>query len=265
MTGPPDEAAPRTLELTAASRGGRAPTRTAVGVLVGTQVGFLLVILLLAVALPPARIFLAAWVVWVVFAVALALRRSRRQSRGLTRASSLWLTADRAGYTNTHGVTISCARAPVQSAVRAYVTLGSRIHDVLILRDAQDNALLEAPLARWRPSDIDRFTEELGVGTAHPVFIDSVATLQRVAHGMRLDDSIPARAYRGYQRASAAVLMYTMALSVAAGIAAVCGVVLWTITGRSDAGNITGFVLFFLTAAPLLLFTHRIRRGMRMH
>lgn len=263
MTGAPGDDTPRTFELTPGGRPGEASSRTAIGVLAGTQLGFLLVVVLLAVTLPPARIFLAAWFVWVAFVLVRAVRQARRRSRGLVCAPTLWLTADLVGYTDTRGVTISCPRLSVQSAVLAYVTLGSRTRDLLLLRDIQDNALLEAPLLPWRPEDIDRFTDELGVGAAHRVFVDSLDSLQRLAHGASLDDPVAARAFRGYQRVAMAYLMYVMSLSVAAGIAAVCGVVLWTITGRQDVGGIAGVAVFGLIGMPLILFTHRVRRVLR--
>ncbi len=262
-TEPPDDARAYTFELRPAGRGGDAAhERAGIAVVVATQVGMLLVVLLLAVTLPPARIFLVVWVVWVAVVVGLAARQSRRRSRRRVQTPSLWLTAERAGYRDNHGVTASCPRGSVHSAVRAYVTLGSRTHDELILRDAEANALLEVPLAPWRPGDVDRFTEELGVGPAHQVFIDSVAKLQRVAHGTSLDDPVPARAFRAYERGATAFVMYVMNLYIAAGIAAVSGVVVWTTTGRQDAAGITAAVVFFVTVIPLLLFTRRIRRAL---
>ena len=129
-------------------------------------------LVVLAVYIPPARFILAVWVVWYVIIGVVVVRTLRRRRHGVLQTPTLWLTADNLGFTSSRGVTVSCPRTVVTSALRVFATVSGGTRDLLVFRDAEDNAVLSAPLGVWRPEDIDRVTDALGIQPAHRTFVD---------------------------------------------------------------------------------------------
>jgi len=55
--------------------------------------------------------------------------------------------------------------------------------DLLVFRDDTDKAVLSTPLSVWRPEDVDRVTEALGIQPAGRRFVNSASELEMAAHG----------------------------------------------------------------------------------
>ena len=99
----------------------------------------LAVLVLLAVYLPFARIVLGVWVLWYASFGIFVARTLRRRRRGITQSPTLWLTSDSLGFTNRSGVTVSCPRSIVVSALRIFATVNRKTQDLLVFRDDNDN------------------------------------------------------------------------------------------------------------------------------
>lgn len=142
------------------------------GVTLFPQLFLTALLVVLAVYIPPARFILAVWVVWYVIIGVVVVRTLRRRRHGVLQTPTLWLTADNLGFTSSRGVTVSCPRTVVTSALRVFATVSGGTRDLLVFRDAEDNAVLSAPLGVWRPEDIDKVTDALGIQPAHRTFVD---------------------------------------------------------------------------------------------
>ena len=180
------DATPRLLEISPPHREGGPPVKLAIGVMLFPHLLILAVIVLLAVYLPFARIFLGVWVLWYAFVGVMLARTIRRRRRGVTQTPTLWLTSDSLGFTSVHGVTISCPRTTVASALRVFATVNRQTRDLLVFRDDNDSAVLSTPLGVWRPEDVDRVTEALGIQPAGRKFVNSASELETVARGAPL-------------------------------------------------------------------------------
>ena len=134
------DATPRLLEITPPRREGGPPARLAIGEMLFPHLLILAVLVLLAVYLPFARIFLGVWVLWYAFVGVMLARTIRRRRRGVTQTPTLWLTSDSLGFTSVRGVTISCPRTTVASALRIFATVNRQTRDLLVFRDDNDNA-----------------------------------------------------------------------------------------------------------------------------
>ncbi len=177
---------PRLLEITPPRRESGPPAGLAIGVMLFPHLLMLAVLVLLALYLPFARIVLGVWVSWYAgFGVFLA-RTVRRQRRGVTQTPTLWVTSDSVGFTNRSGVTVSCPRDVVASALRIFATVNRKTQDLLVFRDQNDNAVLSAPLGVWRPEDVDKVTEALGIEPAGHKFVNSASELETTARGAPL-------------------------------------------------------------------------------
>jgi hypothetical protein len=180
------DATPRLLEITPPRREGGPPASLAIGVMLFPHLLMLAVLVLLAVYLPFARIVLGVWVLWYTFIGVMLARTLRRRRRGVTQTPTLWLTSDSLGFTSVRGVTISCPRSIVASALRVFATVNRQTRDLLVFRDGNDNAVLSTPLGVWRPEDVDRLTEALGIQPAGRKFVNSASELETAAHGAPL-------------------------------------------------------------------------------
>jgi hypothetical protein len=177
------DAAPHLLEITPPRHQGGPPTKLALSVMLFPQLCILALLVVLAVHLAVARIFLGVWVLYYVFIGVMLVRIRRRQRRGVTQAPTLWVTSDSLGFTNARGVTVSCRRSAVASAVRIFATVNRQTRDLLVFRDDTDKAILSAPLGVWRPEDVDGITDALGIEPAGHKFVNSAAELEAAAHG----------------------------------------------------------------------------------
>ena len=177
------DATPRLLEIAPPRREGGPPAKLAIGVMLFPHLLILAVLVLLAVYLPFARIFLGVWVLWYAFVGVMLARTIRRRRRGVTQTPTLWLTSDSLGFTSVRGVTISCPRNTVASALRVFATVNRQTRDLLVFRDDRDNAVLSTPLGAWRPEDVDKLTEALGIQPAGRKFVNSASELETAAHG----------------------------------------------------------------------------------
>lgn len=173
----------RILEIKPARRQGGPAPGLAIGVMVFPQVLFLAVLALIAVYVPFFRIILAVWVLWLLAVAVLMLRALRRLRKGVVQPPSLWLTADELGFTNARGMTASCPRSAITSALRVFATIDGRTRDLLVFRDSEDNALVTAPLVTWTAEAVDKLTEQLGIPPAHRKFVNSADELEAAAHG----------------------------------------------------------------------------------
>ena len=171
------------LEITPPHQVGGPPAKLAIGVQLVPQLVFLFVLVALAVYFPFARIVLGVWLLWYAIAGVLIFRAIRRRRSGVLQTPTLWLTSDSLGFTSRRGVTVSCPRNTVASAIRIFATVNRRTQDLLVFRDANDNVLLSTPLGIWRPEDVDRMTEALGIQPAPHKFVNSAAELETAAHG----------------------------------------------------------------------------------
>jgi hypothetical protein len=180
------DAAPRLLEITPPRREGGPPAKLAIGVMLFPQLLILAVLVLLAVYLPFARFLLSVWVLWYAFVGVMLARTIRRRRRGDTQTPTLWLTSDSLGFTSARGVTVACPRTIVASALRIFATVNRQTRDLLVFRDANDNAVLSTPLGVWRPEDVDRVTEALCIQPAGRKFVNSASELETAAHGAPL-------------------------------------------------------------------------------
>ena len=180
------DATPRLLEITPPRREGGPPASLAIGVMLFPHLLILAVLVLLAVYLPFARIVLGVWVLWYAFVGVMLARTIRRRRRGVTQTPTLWLTSDSLGFTSVRGVTISCPRTTVASALRIFATVNRQTRDLLVFRDDSDNAVLSTPLGVWRPEDVDRLTEALVIQPAGRKFVNSASELETAAHGAPL-------------------------------------------------------------------------------
>ena len=180
------DAAPRLLEIAPPRREGGPPAKLAIGVMLFPQLLMLAVLVLLAVYLPFARLVLGVWVLWYAFVGVILARTLRRRRQGVTQTPTLWLTSDSLGFTNGRGTTVSCPRTIVASALRVFATVNRQTRDLLVFRDGSDNAVLSAPLGVWRPEDVDRVTEALGIQPAGRTIFNSNSELETVAHGAPL-------------------------------------------------------------------------------
>jgi hypothetical protein len=172
------------LEITPPHRVGGPPVKLAIGVQLVPQLIFLIVLVALAVYFPFARFVLGAWLLWYAVAGVLIVRALRRRRSGVLQTPMLWLTSDSLGFTSSRGVTASCPRNVVASALRIFATVNRQTLDLLVFRDGDDNALLSTPLGIWRTEDVDRVTEALGIQPAPHKFVNSAAELQTAAHGV---------------------------------------------------------------------------------
>ncbi len=177
------DAAPHLLEITPPHREGGPEGKLALGVVLFPQLFILALLVVLAVYLPVARVFLGVWVLWYVFIGVILVRTQRRRKRGVRHTPTLWLTDDSVGFTNTSGIVVSCPRTAVVSALRVFATINRQNSDLLVFRDATDNAVLTAPLGVWRPEDVDGITEALGIDPAGRKFVNSASELETAAHG----------------------------------------------------------------------------------
>jgi hypothetical protein len=174
------------LEITPPRREGGPSSKVAVGVMLFPQLIVLVVLVLLSVSLPFARIVLGVWLLYYAFIGVMLVRVVRRRRLGLIQTPTLWLTSDTVGFTNARGVTVSCRRAVVASAIRIFATVGRQTRDLLVFRDGNDTAVLSVPLGVWRPEDIDGVTEALGIAPAGRKFVNSASELETAAHGAPL-------------------------------------------------------------------------------
>jgi len=71
----------------------------------------------------------------------------------------------------------------VASALRIFATVNRQTRDLLVFRDDTDKAVLSTPLSVWRPEDVDRVTEALGIQPAGRKFVNSASELEMAAHG----------------------------------------------------------------------------------
>lgn len=186
------DAAPHLLEITPLHRDGGQPAKLALGVMLLPQLFILGLLVLLSVYLPFARFVLGVWALWYVIVGVILVRTVRRRRQGVTQPPTLWLTSDSLGFTNSRGITVSCPRAIVASALRIFATMNRRTRDLLVFRDATDKAVLSTPLGVWRPEDIDKVTEALGIQPAARKFVNSPAELETVAHGVPLPTTFTA-------------------------------------------------------------------------
>jgi hypothetical protein len=186
------DATPRLLEITPPRREGGPPAKLAIGVMLFPHVLILAVLVLLAVYLPFARIFLGVWVLWYALVGVMLARALRRRRRGVTHTPTLWVTSDSLGFTSVRGVTVSCPRTIVASALRVFATVNRQTRDLLVFRDGSDNAVLCTPLGVWLPEDIDRVTEALGIQPAGRKFVNSASELETAAHGAPLPPTFAA-------------------------------------------------------------------------
>ena len=177
---------PRLLEITPPRREGGPPASLAIGVMLFPHLLMLAVLVLLAVYLPFARIVLGVWVLWYASFGIFVARTLRRRRRGITQSPTLWLTSDSLGFTNRSGVTVSCPRSIVVSALRIFATVNRKTQDLLVFRDDNDNVVLSAPLGVWRPEDVDSITDALGIEPAGHKFVNSPSELETTAHGAPL-------------------------------------------------------------------------------
>jgi hypothetical protein len=67
--------------------------------------------------------------------------------------------------------------------LRIFATVNRQTRDLLVFRDDSDNAVLSTPLGVWRPEDVDRLTEALGIQPAGRKFVNSESELETAAHG----------------------------------------------------------------------------------
>lgn len=176
------DAAPHLLEITPPSREGGPPVKLALGVMLFPQLCVLVLLVVLSVYVPFARVVLGLWVLWYVIVGVIMVRAFRRRRRGVIQTPTLWLTSDSLGFTNRNGITVSCPRSAVTSAVRIFATVKRQSRDLLVFRDSNDNSLLSTPLG-WRPEDVDKVTESLGIEPAGRKFVNSAAELETAAHG----------------------------------------------------------------------------------
>jgi hypothetical protein len=174
---------PHLLEITPPRRDGGPPAKLAMSVMLFPQLFILGLLVVLAVSIPVARVFLGVWVLWYLFVGVMLVRIRQRQRRGVTQTPTLWLTSDSLGFTNGRGITVSCPRTTVASAVRIFATVNRRTRDLLVFRDETDKAILSAPLGVWRPEDVDGITDALGIEPAGRKFVDSAAELDTALHG----------------------------------------------------------------------------------
>ena len=177
------DASPHLLEITPPGREGGPPAKLAMGVMLFPQLFILALLVVLAVYVPFARIFLGVWVVWYAIVGVILVRVLRRRQRGITQSPMLWLTSDSLGFTESRGITVSCPRTTVASALRIFATMNRQIRDLLVFRDDRDNAVLSTPLGVWRPEDVDKVTEALGIQPAGRRFVNSAAELETTARG----------------------------------------------------------------------------------
>jgi hypothetical protein len=177
---------PRILEITPPRREGGPPASLAISVMLFPHLLMLAVLVLLAVYLPFARIVLGVFVLWYAFIGVLVARTIRRRRRGITQTPTLWLTSDSLGFTNRSGLTVSCPRSIVVSALRIFATVNRNTRDLLVFRDHDDNVVLSTPLGVWRPEDVDRVMEALGIQSAGHKFVNSASELETTAHGAPL-------------------------------------------------------------------------------
>ena len=184
------ESATRLLEITPPSRAVSRAAKFGIGVILFPQLVLFAVLVVLAVSFPFARFVLGVWVLSYAVVATMLIRTIRRQRRGTVQTPTLWLTADTLGYTNRQGVTVSCRRGDIASALRLLVTVNRQARDLLVFRDAKSNAILTTPLTTWRSEDIERVTEALGIPSAHRRFINSLDEMEAVAHG-----SLPPRSF----------------------------------------------------------------------
>jgi hypothetical protein len=171
------------LEITPPRREGGPPAKLAIGVTLFPQLFLLAVLVLLAVYFPFARFILAVWVLWYAIVDVMVVRTLRRRRRGVAQTPTIWLTSDSLGFTSGRGVTVSCPRTVVASALRIFATVSGQTRDLLVFRDDEDNVVLSTPLGAWRPEDVDRVTEALGIEPAHRKFVNSASELEAAAHG----------------------------------------------------------------------------------
>jgi|GEM_PF-4147894 len=172
------------LEITPSHRGGDPSPKLAIGVTLFPQLLLVAVLVLLAVYVPFARIIVAVWALWYAIVGVMIVRMLRRRRRGVAQTPTLWLTSDSLGFTSGRGVTVSCPRSVVTSALRIFATVSRQPLDLLVFRDDKDNAVLSTPLGVWRPEDVDRLTEALGIQPAGRKFVNSASELETAAHGV---------------------------------------------------------------------------------
>jgi hypothetical protein len=177
------DASPHLLEITPPRRDGGQPAKLAIGVILFRQLFILALLVVLAVYIPIGRVFLGVWVLGYVFFGVLVLRIRHRQRDGVTQKPTLWLTSDSLGFTNARGITVSCARTTVTSAVRVFATVNRQTTDLLVFRDDTEKAVLTAPLGVWRPEDVDGITDALGIEPAGRKFVNSAAELETAVSG----------------------------------------------------------------------------------
>jgi hypothetical protein len=178
------ETTPHLLEITPPHREGSSPAKLAIGVTLFPQLFLLVVLVLLAVYVPYARIIVALWALWYAIVGVIVVRTLRRRRRGVAQTPTLWLSSDSLGFTSGRGVTVSCSRTVVASALRIFATVNRQARDFLVFRDSSDNAVLSTPLGVWRPEDVDRLTEALGIQPAGRKFVNSASELETAAHGV---------------------------------------------------------------------------------
>jgi hypothetical protein len=186
------DAAPHLLEITPLRRDGGPPAKLALGVTLVPQLFMLALLVLLSVYLPYVRLVLAMWVLWYAIIGVILVRTVRRRRHTVMQTPTLWLTSDSLGFTNNRGITVSCPRAIVASALRIFATMNRQTRDLLVFRDATDKAVLSAPLGVWRPEDVDHVTDALGIQPAGRKFVYSAAELETVAHGVPLPTTFTA-------------------------------------------------------------------------
>lgn len=171
------------LEITPPRRDAGPSAKVAIGVHLLPHLVLLAVLVLLAISLPFARFILGVWLLYYAIAALLITRAIRRRQTGVLQTPILWLSSDSVGFTNGRGVTVTCHRNTVASAVRIFATVNRQTRDLLIFRDTNDNAVLSAPLAIWQPDDVDRVTEALSIPPAARKFVNTAAELETAAHG----------------------------------------------------------------------------------
>ena len=197
-----------------ASRGDN--SRIALVVTVGVTALEIGVFTMLAVFLPPLRVFVVAWALLITGFLVYGLPRFRRVRRGQQQHTALWLTDSQLGFTDWRGVTVSCPRGEVNSAFRLLITIGRQSRDVLAFLDAGGKVLLSAPLGLWDVQALDDLTSRMGIGLAHRKFINSEDELTRNAPGVpspRLNRKVFLLTYVGVLAVVLAAVLWAVVLA----------------------------------------------------